>query len=497
MLVPFRRWRLWTRLVVLEAVIAFLMLVAVGSLVLVAQRQDRIDVQAESLEITARVIAQQISRDPGVLGPVFGDPPVEGEAQDDEVIGAIIRTDGTVVGVVGLPGWRSPDRLVPAGALADARRQGEWHDVIELPGAGGRYVAVVAPVPSADGGFVLLARSTATLDGALRRLTIVTLFGGVVALAVAVGGGAWMTRRALAAVGAMTSRAAVVDPDGEHDPIPVPATADELAELARTLNGMVGRLQEATRRERRFTADVSHELRTPLGVAALEIDVALKDPTLPPTVRPVLLSLQAEVAGITDLVNDLLLLARFEAGSPTGPARSPSDLREVCAGAIARARTQAADRGVTLRLSGPSLTASIDALLVRQAVGNLLQNAIGHSPEGAVVEVRIGGVASAARPMARIEVIDQGPGVGADAERIFDRHWTSGAEGDPHRARIGLGLEITRRIAEAHGGTIAVRPGEPIGSIFTVDLPRGEHDGPDGPDAPGDPATPDDPDAAG
>jgi signal transduction histidine kinase len=259
------------------------------------------------------------------------------------------------------------------------------------------------------------------------------------------------------------------DPDRR---LPVPPAGDELARLATTLNGMLDRLQEAMARERRFVDDASHELRTPLGVLKAELDVTLARARTAEELEDALRRASAETDRLSALADDLLVLARSQGGRlPLRRAEaSPAEVvREACR---ARARiAQAAS--VTLDDDVPEGPVRIDAVRCRQAIENLLDNAIRHSPQGGVV--RISGERSDHR--LRIAVADAGPGFpAAFLEGAFEPF----ARADRDREGAGLGLAIARAVAEAHGGTAAAENlpggGAQVVLTFRVDAATAERE---------------------
>ncbi|MBM7517663.1 DUF4153 domain-containing protein [Nocardioides nitrophenolicus] len=227
----------------------------------------------------------------------------------------------------------------------------------------------------------------------------------------------------------------------------VPDTArDEVGELARAFNTMARELAGVDRQRRELVANVSHELRTPLAGlrAVLEnvVDgVAPDDPA-------VLATALAQAERMSGLVEDLLDLARVDAGKAPLAARGVP-LAELLTDAVAEA--EALGRRVTydLRVTPPDLVVTADPARLHQLVANLLDNASRHSPAGGTVEVR----AEAAGDRYRIEVRDSGPGVpAADRERVFEPFGTLAASGGT--GGTGLGLAIARWVTDLHGGTI-------------------------------------------
>ncbi len=249
---------------------------------------------------------------------------------------------------------------------------------------------------------------------------------------------------ALRPVEAMRARAAGVSlaPGGER--LPLPAARDEIRRLGETLNEMLDRLSRSFERERRFVADASHELRTPVAVLKTELEGALRAGGHAPEVRAALVAAVEECDQLAQLAEDLLVLAR--AGEGRLPVRpEPLAVAPLLEGVRDRFSDRAGQHGRDIRVAVGELTVTADPLRLRQALGNLVDNALRHGAGAITLAGRAadGGVA--------LEVSDEGPGFGNDiAGRAFERF----ARGDAARTRggSGLGLAIVRAIAEAHDG---------------------------------------------
>jgi len=339
-------------------------------------------------------------------------------------------------------------------ALADGTR---LRMVTRLHSLGGRQVVV------------RLAHSEERLWHELRELLGVVAFGIPAALAVAGVGGYLLARRALSPVDAMAKQAARISGDRLDERLPVENPHDELGQLALVLNQSLDRLQAAFAQLRRFTADASHELRTPLTAVRSVGEVALQDQRSPQEYREAIGSMLEEVDRLTRLVDSLLTLSRADASSIV-IHRSPTVLMDVAREAAALVEVLAEEKHQELIVNGDSATlVSVDRLLLRQAVINLLDNAIQHSPPGATVRVR---VVKRNQQHAVLEVEDQGPGIAAMYhEKIFERFFRT----DPARSReqggAGLGLAIADWAVRAHGGTIELKSEEGRGSVFQIVLP--------------------------
>jgi signal transduction histidine kinase len=245
--------------------------------------------------------------------------------------------------------------------------------------------------------------------------------------------------------------------------VPQPATPEEVARLARTMNEMLGRLQRAVEEQRRFIADASHELRSPLARMRAELEV---DAVHPGSADPAATaaSVLDETVALQRLVDDLLLLARGDAGALEAAGWGPVDLDEVV-DRVAGDLRAAGERRVDARGVRPAqVTGSPDQL--RRVVANLLDNAVRHARDRIVVTL-------AELPGGRVELVvsDDGPGVPpADQERVFQRFTRLDDARSARDGGAGLGLAIARDIAERHGGTLTLDPGRP-GARFVLTLP--------------------------
>jgi len=240
----------------------------------------------------------------------------------------------------------------------------------------------------------------------------------------------------------------------------------------------VGPLASALSRQRRFVADASHELRTPIAQLQARAQLmARRAAPLPAEQRSDLDRLIGTTRRLGEVVDDLLLSARL-AAAPLGVPTDLVDVADVAAAAVAAESDRAAARGITLVLSRPGRPALVRGLpsALRRVIGELVTNALTHTPAGGRIEVRVstpaaraGRPGGPARPAVELVVSDTGSGFDpADAERLFERHHR-GADRDAQR--FGVGLALAREVVVAHGGTIEAvgRPGR--GAAFAVRLP--------------------------
>lgn len=274
----------------------------------------------------------------------------------------------------------------------------------------------------------------------------------------------WFVGRTLRPVEAIRAQVSVIGGSDLHRRVPAPPADDELGRLARTMNGMLDRLERSAEQQRRFVADASHELRSPLTRMRSELEVDLAHPE---AADPAVTHRSAldEVIGLQHLVDDLLSLARQDNPGTGTPRQAAVDLDDLVLHAARRIR---ADGRVALDTTavGPAQVLG-DSNQLGRVVTNLLDNAARNATSTVTIELREGPAGTAT-----LIVADDGPGIpAADRERVFepftrlDEARTSSAGG------TGLGLAIVHDIIQAHEGTVSVgdRPGG--GACFVVTLP--------------------------
>ncbi|PYC67627.1 two-component sensor histidine kinase [Micromonospora arborensis] len=294
--------------------------------------------------------------------------------------------------------------------------------------------------------------------------TTLSLSGGSIGRIVAVTGAVLLaTVTATVLVGRRLVRPLrnLADAAERRTPAPV-STRDEIGRLARALNDSAERRDRAEAQRRTMVNDVAHELRTPLSNIRIWLEAAQDD--LAPTDAQLLALLHEEALLLQHIIDDLGDLAAADAGTLRIDLR-PTELRDVLTHVVDSHRGSALAAGVHLELTvvGEPVVQA-DQVRLRQMVGNLISNAIRHTPPGGSVTVGANGTT--------ISVRDTGSGITpADLPKIFDRFWRA----DESRSRVtggsGLGLAITRHLTEAHGGTIEVQSEPGRGTLFTIRLP--------------------------
>jgi two-component system OmpR family sensor kinase len=313
-----------------------------------------------------------------------------------------------------------------------------------------------------------LTQDDTAVSGPLSAQTNAVIIGGVVFVLLGGLGAYWLAAAALSPVERMRREVASVSTRDSAAGVQVPRTRDELAALAGTMNELLARLHEALAKQRGFVADASHELRTPLAVLGAELELAGRPGRSKEDLAAAVASADEEVARLTRLTNDLLLLARGDEGRlPVRPA--PTRIRDLLERSAARVAARAADAGVSCEVDAPpGLIAMIDEDRVRQAIDNLLDNALRFAPDG--TQILVSGRQSGT--LLIIEVADAGPGFPAEfLPHAFERF----RRPDTVRARsdggAGLGLAIVAAIAAAHGGRASARNGPDGGAVVRIELP--------------------------
>ena len=246
----------------------------------------------------------------------------------------------------------------------------------------------------------------------------------------------------------------------------------EIQQLAQNFNAMATELEAAEHQRRNLTADVAHELRTPLSNIQGYLE-AMRDGLIQPTPETID-TIHGQALHLSRLVEDLRLLSQVESGD-LRLRMAPVQIDRLLSSSVEAVRPRAEAKGVALGLEVDSSVppVELDATRIAQVIGNLLENAITHTPEGGIVSIAAR-VESAPFASVAVVVSDTGPGISAeDLPWLFDRFYRA----DPSRSRetggTGLGLTIARRLAEAHGGTIEVDSVVGEGSRFVVRLPLG------------------------
>lgn len=340
---------------------------------------------------------------------------------------------------------------------------------------------------------IQVGRSEALMRREIEELALVLLLGLPLSVAAAGVGGYYLARRALAPLARMTERARAITASRLGDRLPIDNPRDELGRLASVFNETLGRLESSFTEMRRFTSNVSHELRTPLTAMRSVGEVGLREPRDAASYRAVVESMLEEADRLSGLVDRLLTVSRADPGE-RARAVETIDLADLADNVVAHLGVLAEEKQqsmVVVRNGRPTCRGDRSAL--RQAVINLVDNAIKYTPAGGEIRVRLAGSPAGSV----LEVTDTGPGVPERHEpRLFDRLYRgaeqdtaqeyepSGVDGDNGATGddgtgddgAGLGLAIARWAVEAHHGRLSYERERGSGSTFRIILPEGGQD---------------------
>ncbi len=319
----------------------------------------------------------------------------------------------------------------------------------------------------------LIIGSPSDLNSLLHRLMTLLAFGNLGMLVIAFLGGLWLADRAMRPVATITHAARNISESDLNRRLNMRGR-DELAELAGTFDDMLGRLQAAFDRQRRFVADASHELRTPLTIVNLEVGRALSNRRSVAEYQRTLQVVDAEGERMTRLVNDLMTLARMDSGQAILQFEE-LDLSDVALEAVERMSALAEHRHIKLETGEfPELQIRGDRQYLIQMISNLIENGIKYSGLDQTVRVEISG----SKNTASLRVSDTGPGIPPEhLSRLFDRFYrvdtarSQNSDDDSAPTGSGLGLSIVNWIVEAHNGKINVESKVNEGTTFEVTLP--------------------------
>ena len=341
----------------------------------------------------------------------------------------------------------------------------------QVPVPGGRKMLLTAREVQAPGGARYLIETGAPMDDVqahLRQWLMFLLVVLPVVAAVALGGGAFLVKRALFPVDKIAASAQRISSQNLSERLPVPRTGDELERLSIALNHMVQRLDEAFQYSRRFMADASHELRTPLTVLRGELEIIIQEPTLAPEGRERLGSALEEVERLAGIVEGLFAISRLDAGEAAAQWVK-FDLARLAAATADQMSLLAEDKNIQVTCSAAEpVWVEGDQARLKQVVVNLLDNAIKYTLQGGAVGLSVSAIDS----KAVLEVMDNGIGIPAEAlPRVFDRFFRVDKARSRELGGAGLGLSIVKSICTAHHGRVEASSPPGQGSRFRVELP--------------------------
>ena len=441
------RWRLAGGSAVLTLVILCGFAVIVGALTIQRIRDDF----DEQTRLAANDLADRLQYKidprtgrPGCVGPDLGT-----YAGAENAVIRVIRSNGQVL----CQTTRAPNLGVPSEATENV--------------LGYRVESRPSALLAGESAIIQYARPLSSVNHTVSRVRLLLALGVLAGGALALLAGLFVARRAMRPIAELTSVAREIE--RTRDPsleVPRPEAEDEVAELARTLEGMLRALDESRtqteemlERQRQFIADISHELRTPLTsvLANLELLSVMLEGDERETAESALRSTKR----MRRLVADLLLLARTDAGRVS--ARSPTDLASVVMDAAAELEPISEGHEITVEAEPAIVEGARDELL--RMASNLIANAIRHTPAGTEVHAAV----SVHDGEAELAVTDDGPGVPPDlAPHVFERFVRGGGD---RAGSSGLGLAIVRAVAEAHGGSVRLETPDGGGARFVVRLP--------------------------
>lgn len=428
----------------LTAAFAFSVVAVIGGaglFVYLRLEADLDDAINDGLAKRAASISLPAGRPLGELAARKGAP-----GDNQEGIAQVLRPSGRVVDAAG---YRRP-------VLSPAEVERASREPItvarRVPGIDSTTRILARPaLTSGSPGVVAVGQSLEDRNEALSSLVDSFTIGGPIAVLLASLLGYGLATAGLAPIEAMRRRAGEISLGPEDELLPLPDTRDEVRRLGETLNELLGRLRAAFERERGFVADASHELRTPIAVIKTELEGALRSEDLGPEAREAVLSAVEECDSLAALAEDLLVIARSAEGElPVNP--EAIDARRLLFGLCDRFADRAAGRQRTIRVEvegDEPIELWADPMRIRQAIGNLIDNALRYGAGAVVLRVRTSSGGT------ELRVSDSGPGFDeAIANRAFERF----TRGDAARTRggSGLGLAIVRAVIEAHGGAAEI-----------------------------------------
>jgi two-component system, OmpR family, heavy metal sensor histidine kinase CusS len=374
------------------------------------------------------------------------------------------------------PVWATDDETRDAfGPGAGRRRGGPFasRGFTKIP----RFITVESSqatwrigILGSNGDRLVLGLNLAGLQAELGRLRNRFLLVLPLALALIGGGGWWIAGHAVRPLRSIVEVAERVTARGLDQRIPPSAEDPQIAELVRVLNGMMDRLEASFHQATRFSADASHELKTPLAVMQGELEQAVQSAAPGSPAQQVYANLLEETHKLKAITQNLLLLARADAGQ-LPLTLAPVNLSAELAGLWEDLEAMAAETGIRVESQAErELWVQADWPLLRQAVWNLLHNSLRYNEPEGWVHVRL----TARNGQVELDVSNGGPGIPtADQPKLFERFF----RGDPARGRdaegSGLGLSLAHEIVRAHGGTLQLGESRPGRTSFVLSLPGG------------------------
>jgi two-component system OmpR family sensor kinase len=358
---------------------------------------------------------------------------------------------------------------VPASLLARIRAGEEVFETVE--DFGDEPIRLLS-VPLEIAGTSYAIQVAGSLDDAqaairsARRLFLV-MSAGILGAVVLIG--AMLTRAVLLPIDRIVNRARVIGASALAERLPHPGGEDEMARLVQTLNEMLDRIERVFEAQRRFTADASHELRSPLSRLRAELEVTLRRPRERSEYEKALRSCLHEVEWLSGLTNELLMLARLDAGDSRTPDTQPVRLTPILEQAVSRLTPEASRRDVAVLVEAhadPMIQVSPRAAAL--VFANVLDNAVKFSPPGGQIHIQV----TSADGAAVVAISDSGPGIPAsELPHLFERFYRGTTARNRDVPGVGLGLAICRVVLEGQGGSIYASSDQSGGATISIRLP--------------------------
>lgn len=430
------------------------------------------EIEAE-LRTSATVIQQDfIVRDPNISS-YFQDSDFLSRTHETQLEGLEVRALYVQVtapsGVVMASSASLQRQQLPLDATVRiAAKSGQSRFVVVSIGTGQAYMlASPLRVGTTIVGILQVAQPLREIDLVLNWLGIGLTITSVIALLTAIRGGAWLAHRALQPVdwmAAATNRILRAEDLGQR--VPTVSSKDEIGRLTSTINQMLERLEQQFVAQQRFIADASHELRTPLTAMRGNLEILRRGAASDPQIlQESLRDIEREVSRLALLTNDLLVLAQADTG--TKVRLEPVALDDLVLETVRN--LSPLTEGVALQpLIAEQVMILGDRDRLKQALINLVTNALQHTPVGGLVQIEL----ARDQEYAYLRVHDTGAGIASvDLPHVFDRFYRADTSRVRHTGGSGLGLSIVQWVAEAHNGHVTVESKIGAGSVFTLVLP--------------------------
>lgn len=463
-----RPWSLAARLTAWYSGSSFVLILAATSFLYWASVRNLDHQDDQLLGDRVRVLLTVLPKTPGDTAEIHREVKEEWEAhQRTEIHVRILDDAGQVLA-------ETPEisRLLLASSFPfPAAEPGSGSDQSAATGRLFRVLAVRSGSDSPNSSpYIIQVAMDRSLEMQLRadyRKNLFLVLG--VALVVCAVAGYWIAHRGIRPIHDITETARRIRPtnlDERMDPVGLPA---ELLALAATFNQMLDRLEHSFARLSQFSADIAHELRTPVSSMRGEIEVALSKPRSLEEYREILGSGLEECGRLARLIDRMLFLARAE-NPETQIAREPCDLGVELATVREFYEVAATEAGVLLAADvRGKVWADLDRSLFQRAVGNLVANALAHTPRGGSVTLISSGNAASTR----VEVVDTGSGISvAHLPHVFDRFYRADSTRSSRNGSVGLGLAIVQSIMELHGGSVDIVSEAGRGTRVILHFPR-------------------------